>query len=59
MRVLAAGVCRTRPLCPYPEAAAYKGSGSTQEAANFVCKAPLSGARAKEKQETEEAAQKR
>jgi feruloyl esterase len=33
-------VDRTRPLCPYPQVAAYKGSGSTDEAANFVCKAP-------------------
>lgn len=31
-------VDRTRPLCPYPEAAAYEGSGSTDDAANFVCK---------------------
>ena len=30
---------RTRPLCPYPQVAQYKGSGSTDEAANFVCKA--------------------
>jgi feruloyl esterase len=29
---------RTRPLCPYPQAAVYKGSGSTDEAANFTCK---------------------
>jgi feruloyl esterase len=29
---------RTRPLCPYPQVAAYKGSGSTDEAANFACK---------------------
>jgi feruloyl esterase len=29
---------RTRPLCPYPQVATYKGSGSTDEAANFVCK---------------------
>ena len=33
-------VDRTRPLCPYPQMATYKGSGSTDEAANFVCKAP-------------------
>ncbi len=33
-------VDRTRPLCPYPQIAAYKGTGSTDEAANFVCKAP-------------------
>jgi feruloyl esterase len=29
---------RTRPLCPYPQVASYKGSGSTDESANFVCK---------------------
>ena len=32
-------VDRTRPLCPYPKVAAYKGTGSTDEAANFVCQA--------------------
>jgi feruloyl esterase len=31
-------VDRTRPLCPYPQVATYKGSGSTNDAANFVCK---------------------
>jgi feruloyl esterase len=31
---------RTRPLCPYPEVAAYKGTGSTDAAASFVCKKP-------------------
>jgi feruloyl esterase len=30
---------RTRPLCPYPQVAVYKGSGSTDDAANFSCKA--------------------
>ena len=30
---------RTRLLCPYPQIAAYKGRGSTDDAANFVCKA--------------------
>jgi len=29
---------RTRPLCPYPQVAVYKGSGSTDESANFSCK---------------------
>jgi feruloyl esterase len=29
---------RTRPLCPYPQTANYKGSGSTDDTANFVCK---------------------
>jgi feruloyl esterase len=28
---------RTRPLCPYPQVAKYKGSGSTEEAGNFRC----------------------
>jgi len=27
-----------RPLCPYPQQAVYKGSGSTNDAANFTCK---------------------
>jgi feruloyl esterase len=31
-------VDRTRPLCPYPQVASYKGSGSIDDAANFVCK---------------------
>ena len=30
-------VTRTRPLCPYPQTAIYKGSGSTDDAANFYC----------------------
>jgi feruloyl esterase len=29
---------RTRPLCSYPQVATYKGAGSTDDAANFVCK---------------------
>ena len=32
-------VDRTRPLCPYPQVAKYKGTGSIDEAANFVCAA--------------------
>ena len=31
---------RTRPLCPYPQVAMYKGSGSTDEASNFACRIP-------------------
>jgi feruloyl esterase len=31
-------VDRTRPLCPFPQVASYKGSGSTDDASNFVCK---------------------
>jgi feruloyl esterase len=30
----------TRPLCPYPQVAQYKGTGSTNDAENFTCKAP-------------------
>jgi feruloyl esterase len=30
---------RTRPLCPYPQVAVYQGTGSTDDAANFVCRA--------------------
>jgi feruloyl esterase len=33
-------VDRTRPLCVYPKVAKYKGSGSTDEAANFTCALP-------------------
>ena len=33
-------VVRTRPLCPYPQVARYKGQGSIDEAANFSCVAP-------------------
>lgn len=31
---------RTRPLCPYPLYAAYKGNGDPEDATNFVCKLP-------------------
>jgi feruloyl esterase len=30
-------VDRTRPLCPYGKVAKWKGSGSTDDAANFSC----------------------
>jgi feruloyl esterase len=36
----AQGVLRTRPLCAYPRTAVYRGSGSTDEAANFDCRKP-------------------
>ena len=36
----ASGVERTRPLCAYPMVARYKGTGSTDEAANFECATP-------------------
>jgi feruloyl esterase len=29
---------RTRPLCPYPQQAVYKGSGSLDDEASFLCK---------------------
>ncbi len=31
---------RSRPLCSYPEIPRYKGSGSTEDAANFACNKP-------------------
>jgi hypothetical protein len=31
---------RTRPLCPYPQVARYTGSGSIDDAENFVCQTP-------------------
>ena len=31
---------RTRPLCAYPQVAEYKGSGSSDDAANFACVRP-------------------
>src|SRR5262245_54973401 len=31
-------VVRTRPLCAFPAVATYKGTGSIDEAANFVCR---------------------
>jgi hypothetical protein len=33
-------VVRTRPLCPYPQIARYKGQGSIDDAENFSCVAP-------------------
>jgi len=39
-KIVNGAVARTRPLCPYPQVAKYKGSGSTDDAANFTCSAP-------------------
>ncbi|HEX2542440.1 MAG TPA: tannase/feruloyl esterase family alpha/beta hydrolase [Caldimonas sp.] len=39
-RNLPGGGTQTRPLCLYPNVARYVGSGSTDDAANFVCTAP-------------------
>jgi feruloyl esterase len=36
----AGGVDRTRPLCPYPQEARWKGTGSTDQAENFACVLP-------------------
>jgi feruloyl esterase len=33
-------VDRTRPLCPYPQVAKFKGKGTTDEAVNFACGMP-------------------
>jgi feruloyl esterase len=37
-RVRDGQVDRTRPLCPYPQVAAYTGTGSTDRTENFVCR---------------------
>jgi hypothetical protein len=39
-RVADGKVVRTRPLCPYPQVARYRGQGSIDEAANFRCVMP-------------------
>lgn len=36
----AKGVKFTRPLCSYPQAAKFKGTGDLNDAANFVCASP-------------------
>ena len=36
-RVVQGATVRTRPLCPYPKKAVYKGTGSTDDAASFTC----------------------
>jgi hypothetical protein len=33
----------TRPLCPYPQYAEYKGSGDLKDGSNWACKAPPAG----------------
>lgn len=37
-RVVDGSTTRTRPLCPYPKRVVYTGNGSTDDAANFVCR---------------------
>lgn len=41
----AKGVAMTRPLCPYPKEAHYKGTGDTNVAANFACRIPAKNSR--------------
>jgi feruloyl esterase len=31
------GVAFTRPMCPYPQLARYRGTGSTSDASSFIC----------------------
>jgi feruloyl esterase len=38
-RLEAGKAVRTHPVCPYPQTAVYNGTGSTDDAANFTCKA--------------------
>lgn len=37
-RIVVGQIGRTRPLCPYPQKAVYKGSGSIDDATNFSCR---------------------
>jgi feruloyl esterase len=39
-KVVAGRTVRTRPLCPFPQVARYTGTGSIDDAANFLCAAP-------------------
>ena len=38
--MMGVGQGMTRPLCPYPQAAEYKGTGDLKDASNWSCKAP-------------------
>ena len=44
-------VDRTRPLCPYPAVAAYRGSGSIDDASNFACRQTDAGEQRRAKDE--------
>jgi feruloyl esterase len=39
-RIVNGKTVRTRPLCPWPEVAHYKGSASVDDASNFTCQSP-------------------
>jgi feruloyl esterase len=45
-RVVDGKAVRTRPLCPYPEVARYKGAGSIDAADSFECRRPTADATA-------------
>ncbi|HEY7501539.1 MAG TPA: tannase/feruloyl esterase family alpha/beta hydrolase [Vicinamibacterales bacterium] len=37
-RVVDGATVRTRPLCPYPQKAVYRGTGSTEDESSFACR---------------------
>ena len=39
-KIVNGATTRSRPLCPYPQVARYKGQGSTDDAASFECRMP-------------------
>jgi feruloyl esterase len=39
-RIRQGRIDRTRPLCPYPQVAKYKGTGSLDDQASFECRLP-------------------
>jgi feruloyl esterase len=39
-KIIDGRVTRSRPLCPYPQVARYRGQGSTDDAASFECRMP-------------------
>jgi feruloyl esterase len=39
-RIVSGVANRTRPLCPYPQVARYKGTGSIDDAGSFSCANP-------------------
>jgi feruloyl esterase len=36
-RIENGALARTRPLCPYPQTARYRGNGDSNQSGNFVC----------------------
>jgi len=39
-KIVNGATARSRPLCPYPQVARYKGQGSVDDAASFECRMP-------------------